>query len=155
MKLLLTIIFTTDRGCCSRKPFPGLEPPANWGCFVSAIYPFEWWVPTPGLAWSSCYFPAYCTSALLPRDAGTANVPQYLKINLLSFETIAGETLGKLRGRVLLQEQPTDGNCPAGQRTWTGRHWWICADQSLSMSKYFYYLCRCNLYCFDPLSKLC
>lgn len=64
-------------------------------------------MPTPGLAWSSCYFPAYCTSALLPRDAGTANVPQYLKINLLSFETIAGETLGKLKGRVLLQEQPT------------------------------------------------
>lgn len=54
------------------QPFPGLEPQVNWGCFVSAIYSFEWWAPTPGLAWSSCYFPAYCTLALLLGDAGTA-----------------------------------------------------------------------------------
>lgn len=54
------------------QPFPGLEPQVNWGCFVSAMYSFGWWAPTPGLAWSSCYFPAYCTSALLLGDAGTA-----------------------------------------------------------------------------------
>lgn len=31
-----------------------------------------WQVPTPALAWTSCHFTAYCTSPLLPRDAGMA-----------------------------------------------------------------------------------
>lgn len=42
-----------------------------------------WWVPARGLAWSDCHFTAYCTSPLLPRDAG---MPTYSSLTYFKTE---------------------------------------------------------------------